>query len=84
MQQELLNRRVNVSVKWKMEENLQNSGIVYTFGANLNINAYLLINGMAKYKKIDLDALDDEGVTDCQFNLIAKKAQEGKLGIWAE
>lgn len=85
LQKTILNKRVNVFVRAETGENLQNSGIIVPIEKEIrSINEYLLQNGMAKYKAIDLDALDDAGVTACEFKLSEKKAKEARSGIWAK
>lgn len=86
LQKNILNQRVNASVKWKTGGNLQNSGIIEKVDGKKSfaVNEYLLEKGFVKYKKIGDDALDDEGVTDCAFRLFEKKASDAKSGIWAK
>lgn len=47
------------------------------------INAYLLANGMAKFKKFQLTNIVPAR-TACQLEKAEAKAKEAKVGIWAE
>lgn len=84
LQNTVLNQRVNVFVKDGDGEKLQVSGIIHLFEPTQIINEYLIINGLAKYRKIKDGELTDSGTTDCNYKILEEKAKEKKSGIWSK